>query len=403
MTTRAISLLLALTSGLAAVNSFAAVNPAEATLQFLEQRVKADPMDSVAQNRLSYACILAMRQTGDLDYLERATHAAQTSLEAVPPAQNPGGLTALALAEFESHHFREALDLARRTRTIDPVNSGALAIMGDAELELGNYSEAAGLYTQLAAGELVPSVQARLARLAEIKGDDQKAITLLQSAAAGENAEWYHIRVGEILFRTGQFDLARQEYESAQKLAPNHFLVQEHFAELRAAEGQYSEAIHLYEEVISRVPRPDYFQALGDLYLYLGKPAEAKPWHDKALAGYLKSIEQGNAHYLHHLAGFYSDSVENPAEAVRWACKDLEIRHSVYTHDTLAWALYKKGHFEKALDEISQALSPGTQDAHLLYHASMIFSRAGQLQRGDELLKKTMTVNPHYNSFHVHR
>src|SRR5690349_11172169 len=97
MTTRAISLVLALASGLAAADSFAAANPAEVTLQFLERRVKADPLDSVAQNRLSCAYVLAMRQTGDLSYLDRAAGAAHASLESVPAAQNPGGVTALAM------------------------------------------------------------------------------------------------------------------------------------------------------------------------------------------------------------------------------------------------------------------------------------------------------------------
>jgi tetratricopeptide (TPR) repeat protein len=403
MTTRATSLVLVLLAGLAAANSFAAVDPADAAVRFLEQRVKSDPMDSVAQNRLSWACLLQMRKTGDLGFLDRGAQAARASLSAVPAAQNPGGLSALAMAQFESHHFREALALARQARAIDPVNKGALATMGDSALELGNYAEASGIYDTLKEGEPVPSVQARLSRLAEIKGDNQTAIALLQEAVMAEDTEWYHIRLGEIFFRTGQFEKAEREYEAAQKLAPEHFLVLEHFAELRAAQGRYDSAIQLYRQVVTRVPRPDYFQALGDVYLYMGKPAEAKPWYDKALAGYLKSVEAGNAHYFHHLAGFYSDSMENPTEAIRWARKDLEMRHSVYAHDSLAWAYYKDGDFTSAIGEIKQALSMGTQDAHLLFHAAMIFSRAGQLDRGDELLKQAMSVDPKYNSFHVHR
>ena len=403
MTTRAINLAIALLSGLAVANGFAAANPPNARLQFLEQRVQADPMDCVAQNGLSWACVLEMRQTGDLSYLNRASQAARASLAAVPAAQNPGGLVAFSMAQFESHHFQEALALARQAMAIDPLNTGALATMGDAELELGDYSEAENLYATLSERGQVPSVQARLSRLAEIKGENQKAVALLREAATGENAEWYHIRLGEIFFRTGQFEEAEREYAAAQKLAPDHFLVQEHFAELRAAQGRYADAIHLYEQVVSRVPRPDYFQALGDVYAYQGENSEAKPWYDKALAGYLKSVEQGNAHYFHHLAGFYSDSQEDPAEAVRWARKDLEVRHSVYAHDSLAWAYYRAGDFTQALDEIARALSMGTRDAHLLFHASMIFSRAGQLERGDELLKQAMSVDPKYNSFHVHR
>lgn len=403
MTTRATSLVVALLGGLAAANTLAAAGPADVTLQFLERRVASDPLDSVAQNRLSAACILAMRSTGDLGFLDRSARAARASLAAVPAAQNPSGVLALAMAEFESHHFREALALAKQARSIDPVNAGALATIGDAELELGDYSAAETTYTSLAEEETAPSVQARLSRLNEIKGDNQKAIALLQDSVSVQDIEWYHIRLGEIFFRTGQFDAAEREYQAAQKVAPGHFLVLEHLAELRAAQGQFAAAIALYQQVVTRVPRPDYFQALGDVYLYMGKTSDAKPWHDKALAGYLQSVAQGNAHYYHHLAGFYSDSVSDPAEALRWARKDMEIRHSVYAHDSLAWAYYKNGDFTKAAEEIAHALAEGTRDAHILFHASMIFSQDGQLDRGSELLKQALAVNPRYNTFHVHR
>lgn len=403
MTTRATSLALVLMGGLAVANCFAAADPTDVTLRFLEQRVNSDPMDSVAQNRLSAACVLEMRKTGDLAFLDGAAKAARASLSAVPASQNPGGLVNFAVAEFESHHFREALALAQQARAIDSQNSGALATMGDAELEIGDYTQAENLYGKLQEQEPAPAVEARISRLTELKGDNQKAIALLEDAVEEQNTEWYHIRIGEIFFRTGQFDEAEQEYKQAQKLAPDHFLVMEHLAELHAARGQFAQAIALYEQVVSRVPRPDYFQALGDVYLYMGKPAEAKPWYDKALAGYLKSVEQGNAHYYHHLAGLYSDALDNPAEALRWARKDLEVRHSVYAHDSLAWAYYKNGDYGKAAEEATQAMSLGTKDAHLLYHASMIFSRAGKLEQGCNLLKLAMAVNPRYNTFHVHR
>ena len=94
---------------------------------------------------------------------------------------------------------------------------------------------------------------------------------------------------------------------------------------------------------------------------------------------------------------------ENPAAALQWARKDSECRHGVYAHDTLAWALYKNGEFASAAKEMNDALSLGTQDAHLLFHAGMIFSRAGELDRGRELIKQALKVNPYYNSFHVHR
>ena len=135
----------------------------------------------------------------------------------------------------------------------------------------------------------------------------------------------------------------------------------------------------------------------------MGKLGEAKPWYNRARDAYLKSVQTGNAHYYHHLAGFYSDAEEVPVEAVRWARQDREVRHSIYAYDALAWALYKNGEFGPAAKEMSQALILGTKDAHLLFHAGMIFARAGELDRGRALLKESLAVNPRYNSFHAHR
>ena len=393
---------------LAAVNCLAAVDSSTATIRFLEQRLRSDPLDSVACNRLSTACISRMRETGDLAWLDRAAQSARASLAAVPAEQNPAGLAALALVQFEFHRFREALALAQQAHTIDPRNTSALATAGDAQLELGNYAAAEALYEQLKAEEKAPAWRARLARLAELKGDNEGAIELLRQSARmpGDmpgDAPWYRMRLGELYFRTANLEQAAEQYEAAQQLQPDSYLVLEHLAELRAAQGKFDQAIELYQKVIARVPRGEFFQALGDLYAYMGKTAEAKPWYERALAAYLKSVERGNAHYYHHLAGFYSDAQEDPVEALRWARKDLEVRHTIYAHDTLAWALYKNGEFARAAEEMTHALALGTKDAHLLFHAGMIFSRAGDLDRGGKLLTQALSVNPRYNSFHVHR
>lgn len=394
-------LLLAL--GLGTLSSPGADSAAE-TIRFLERRVKSDPLDSVAHNRLSTACVHQMRDTGDLAWLDRAAQSARASLDAVPAAQNPSGLGALALVEFEFHHFREALALAQQAHAIDPRNTAALATAGDAQLELGNYTEAETIYKKLAADESTPALRARLARLAELKGDNQKAIELLrQNAGTTTETAWHGVRLGEMYFRTGQLEKAGEQYDAAQKLQPESYAVLEHLAELRAAQGKFEESIALYKKVISRLPRAEFLQALGDVYAFMGKPDEARPWYDRAHAAYLKSAGQGNAHYYHHLAGYYSDAQENPAEALRWARKDLEIRHSVYACDSLAWALYKGGEFARAAEEMNRALAAGTKDAHLLFHAGMIFSRAGELDRGRAFLKEALTVNPRYHSFHVHR
>ena len=372
------------------------------TLQFLEARAKDDPLDYTVQNRLADSYIKLMRDSGDLAYIDRAATAARASLAAVSAERNPGGLAALALVEFESHHFAEALKLAQRAYEIDPRNLSALAITGDAYLELGDYKASETVYAKLPGYDKNASpILARLARLAELQGDNNKAIKLLSQT--GKDDAWFQIRLGELYFRTGKLHEAEQHYQTALKLLPDSFSALEHLAELKAAQTKYDEGVALYQKVIAHVPRAEFLQALGDLYTFMGKPDEAKSWHERAFAAYLKSVEQGNAHYLHHLAGFYSDVQENPAEAVRWATKDLAIRHSVYAYDALAWALYKNGDFAKAKEASKKALSLGTKDAHLIYHAGLIYSRAGDLKQGQAYLKQAVAINPSYNAFHAHR
>jgi tetratricopeptide (TPR) repeat protein len=135
----------------------------------------------------------------------------------------------------------------------------------------------------------------------------------------------------------------------------------------------------------------------------MGKPGEAKPWHDAALAAYLESAARGEVHYYHHLAGFYADVHQDGAEAVKWARKDAELRPNFMTQDGLAWALYRNGQFPAALDAMEKTLSSGVKDSHLFFHAAMIHLAAGRTGEGKRLLKTVAEINPGYENFHVHR
>ena len=256
-----------------------------------------------------------------------------------------------------------------------------------------------------------PAVFSRRSDLARLRGDNDESLRLALRAAdeavargeSPENCAWYRLRAGEIFFRSGQLDDAEEQYRSALEQAPQSYQAAEHFAELRAAQEHFDEAIDCYKKLIARVSRPDLQQELGDLFLFLHKPDEARPWHDKALAAYLASARRGEVHFLHHLAGFYADSREEGAEAVQWARKDLALRSTPFTHDALAWALYRARRFAESRGELEAALAGGIKDAHIYYHAGLIFSAAGEIERGQEFLRETARLNPRYSSFHVHR
>ena len=383
------------------------------TLESLEAQAKNSPSDFVVWNKIADARLRLLSSTGDLTNLTRAAEAVERSLNVSTPEFNHGGLALRTRVESTSHRFKEAQLSAQQLRTVMPDSAYALGLLGDAFLNLGDYEACERVWNQmLTIDQGVLLTEPRFAQLDLVHGRVQRArerlMKVIESARklepeAPDVVAWSQVQLGELAFRSGDWDTAEQEYDAALEVQPDYHAALDHLAELRGAQGRLEEAVALYLRVIERVPRPEYLQALGDLYLFVGKAVEAKPWHERALAGYLASVEQSEVLYFHHLAGFYADSFNNPKEAVEWARRDLTLRHNIQAYDTLAWALYKAGKMEEARDTISQALNSGTKDPHILYHAGTIFMRAGDIPVGKAKLQEALSADPRYNTFHVHR
>ncbi len=229
--------------------------------------------------------------------------------------------------------------------------------------------------------------------------------TALDEAPASLPAElaWCHVQIGGLYFSIGDFDHAQKEYDAALEEQANCFAALERLAELHAARGQFDAARGGVQGINRAHSARGSVQTLGDLYLSKQLAAEAAPWHARALASYLKAATEGNAHYYHHLAGFFCDAQPNPAEALKWARKDMEIRHNSGAYDALAWALYKNGDYKEAAEAMTKALEPGVKDAHIYFHAGTIFFRAGDVVKSRACMKEALTINPHFEKFHAHR
>jgi tetratricopeptide (TPR) repeat protein len=151
------------------------------------------------------------------------------------------------------------------------------------------------------------------------------------------------------------------------------------------------------------VPRPEFHQALCELYLLLDQPVKAQYSQERALTAYLDSANQGQVHYYHHLTDFFADVVEDGPEAVKWARKDIQLRDNFATQSALAWALYRAGDLGEAVTRVDEALSSGVSEAHTFFQAGMIHRAAGNNLKAESYLHRAAEINPHHQSFHVHR
>jgi len=387
--------------------------PTDRVIEFLTPRVERDPDDFISWNKLAERYVDLLRETGNIEFLPRARAAATQSLKAFPPDQNPGGLAARGRVEMAEHRFAAAGETAGQLRELMPGKSLPCQMLGDALLELGQYPEAERAWHEMVEieGSSV-NTEPRLARLDLIHGRIDKArerfTTTLEIARTLTPAQpsvvaWTFVQLGALAFQCGDWELAEKHYQAALEAIPDGWAALDHLAELRGAQGRIEEARALYEKLITRVSRPELQQALGDLLAFGGREEEARAWHDKAEKTYLAAGVAGEVLYFHHLAGFYADSRSEPAKAVTWARKDLELRQSIHAHDALAWALYKKGETAEAVAASDRALATDVRDSHLLYHAGMIRMSAGDIARGKALLKEAAAVNPRFNTFHAHR
>jgi tetratricopeptide (TPR) repeat protein len=362
-----------------------------------EGRVERDPKDFVSLAMLGEAHALKARESGDPGGYERAEEALRKSL-----TQSPGysrARTTLALVLCSRHRFAEGLALAAKVYDENPGNLNALATMGDAQLELGRYAEAEATYQKLLSASTEPSTLARMARLAELKGQTDEAVRLLHQAADDERktgdakaATWYQVRLGEISFDAGRLDDAEQTFRAVLQEFPDHHDSTADLGKMRAARGHYDEAIALLKKAAAIAAEPALLAVLGDLHARNGQEELAQRTFARLEQTALRYPE-----YRRELSLFYSQHDRQLQRALELARQDLEARPDIYGYDALAWALYKEGRPEEAAKAIAEALKLGTRDARLFYHAGMIYHRLGDRAGAGTWLGRALALNPHFS------
>src|SRR6201987_5778604 len=207
---------------------------------------------------------------------------------------------------------------------------------------------------------------------------------------------WVDLLRGLLDFWLGRYQETRIHYTRASKAYTGYWLVDEHMAELLAAERNYQSAITLFKSIVDRANKPELKQAIGELYLVNGQPEQAEPWLQSALLDYLESVERGDVHYYHHLTDFYCCVCNDPKTGVGWAQRDLALRPNFSSQAGLAWAFYRDSRIDEAADLIDVALASGAQDARLYDQAGTIYLAAGRTTEGEKLIERAAQMNPRH-------
>jgi tetratricopeptide (TPR) repeat protein len=342
-------------------------------IAFWETRVASQP-GVTAYSHLASAHLRSARMSGDISAYQRA----EASLDAAL-AINPDFPTArflMASVRFALHDFQGALELAEGLAAERRPPEGTTGLLGDIYLALGDYDQARAAFEAEHARAPGPATLSRLAILADIDGDPEQAVQLMREASdaalAGgepvENRAWYEYQVGFLLLKSGNPEDALERFERSDELWPGYYLARAGSARALAAKGDIEKAVAAYEELVAAVPQPEYLAALGDLYRLQGDGEAAREQFETVEF----IAELGAGAYDRQFTRFLLDHDLRLADALVFAQRDVEQRQDIYAYDTLAWALYKNGRYAEAAVAAETAMSRGTRDAVLYYHAGMI-------------------------------
>ena len=347
-------------------------------IQFYQQRVAADQQSATDRAMLGGLLFSRARSTGSSKDLDRAEAVVRESLR-LRGQRNGAAFELLASILMSRHNFREAHDVASRADSLAPNTPSHLALLGEIELELGDYAAAAAHFTAVHFDGQQFAIGARLARWYELTGRADVARAMLQRSIAqvgkrddlpAEQISWFDYRLGELELRLGKFSAADSAFQRGLKRNPDDLRILSGLARSALARGNPRAAVDYGERTIGMQLDPTVLGTLSEAWAALGDSAQSAQY---TTAMSVAALTQPGA--IHRAWGLHlldHGSVAARADVLRRAQQDIRERRDIYGHDLLAWALHRAGRHAAAQREMRLALSHGTEDVQLHAHARAI-------------------------------
>ena len=368
-------------------------------IQSVQSQIRSRPEDWSAYTQLGLLYLQKARESGDPTYYQKTEEALAKSLAHQPDDYvSVAANGALALAR---HQFHAALESGEKARQLTPDRAYAYGVIADAQIELGQYSDAVDTLQTMVDLRPDMSSYSRISYIRELHGDIEGAMDMMQRAVDSgtpnlESTAWVRTQLGNLYFNTGDVDQAEVEYEVTLQNRSDYVYALAGLGRVQAAKGNTQEAIKLLNKAIAIMPMPEFVITLGDLYQVSGQQEKADQQYK--LVSTIEKLYRANGVDMDmEIALFNADHDRNLVETLTLARKAYANRPSIHGADALAWALYKTGNYNEAQKYSQEALKLGTKDPLKLFHAGMIALKLKNHTQAREYLEQALTINPHFS------
>lgn len=363
-----------------------------------KQRLGKKPDDAGLWLNLGDALMQKARETANHQYYDWAEKAYHQSLVLSP--EKSDAMTGLAWVCGERHQFPESIAWGEKAIAINAKDEAAYGLIGDAQIELGDYKGAFKSYQQML--DIRPDLASysRGANLLYLTGDTRKGMWLMTKAikaggAYGENTAWCSAKLAEMLVGEGAVVPAESILKDAAKIAPNNYYVLAAMGKVQTARGNYPEAIALYQKAVAIAPQHAGLVALGDLYTVTGQKDKAEETFALVERMHEEHKKYGNGDEL-YMARFFAEHDRQLPRALAIAQMHQDTKNAVNA-DTVAWCYYKNNKLPEAKAQIKRALTAAAPDAPVLFHAGMICARLGERPVAQKYLYQALSRNPYFS------
>jgi tetratricopeptide (TPR) repeat protein len=368
-------------------------------IESLRKRLDSASNDWRGWATLGSAYVQQARITEDPSNLSKAERALRRSLQ-IRETGNAGALAGLGALAASRHDFSGALAWAEKGRAIAPNNATIYGVLGDALIELGRYPEAFAALQRMV--DLRPGLSsyARASYAWELQGNVPNATRALelalQAAPTPNDAAFASYYLGELAWNTGRLDAAAEWYRQSAARDPSFLPATQGLAKVDAARSNYDEAIQKYEAVVTKLPIPQYFIDLGDLYELTGRHDLAQRQFE-LLAEQERLLRANGENVDLERAVFAADHQLDVAGGLAAAQREWDRRKSVVVADALGWTLYAAGRYHEALPYAQKALRLGTRSASFYFHKGMIERALGMQTAAIADLREALAINSYFS------
>lgn len=298
----------------------------------------------------------------------------------------------LAILYMSAGRDDDALSQVNQILLEQPARHDALRLMAIINFRQENLDAArADFRDLLASGSYTMDSLYYLARIADYRGESERALALYMQVNSGPHAVVSQRRASGIIAEESGVEHAIDHLqtfaESNPHLAVDMTLAQ---AQLLASEERLPEALQIYDRVLSY--RPDDERVVlgrGEVMLRLGRVDEAidiyrqtvRRWPDSALA-------------LNALGYTLTNHSKDYKEAARLIKKALRLDpESPAIIDSWGWVLYRLGEHEEALVELRRAWQQ-VKDAEIAAHVIEVLDALGRCDEATAMLIDAETHIP---------